>query len=96
MRDAFEELFYWRTDQKSKRCIHGRDYEDLNRLINIKEDELLWSLPQQYRESYFKLIDKYYQIEEIIKRDYFIEGFQIGLRIGLEIADLESDKKKDR
>lgn len=85
MQSMIEELYHGHIKPEIKMLIQMPKYLEAMQIAADKEDLLEKLLPEREKGMLLDLLDAQTEILNITAQEYFIEGFRIGARLGIEI-----------
>ena len=87
-----EDLFYGNICPCEKYLTRGSEYSHLLELMVKNEDKLSVLLSSQQKEAYEKVKDCMTDMNNILEKEAFIDGFRLGIKL---MAESVYDKSGD-
>lgn len=78
------ELYYGNLKPDDMDMIEKEEYQKHGNSLIGKADRFREKLPEELREEFDGLCEEEMKSDEILHRDGFIKGFQIGMRLAAE------------
>lgn len=85
--DILEDLYYGNLFLHEKVSKLDDETKELLRLLNRNEEKLIANLSNEQKETFEKYKDCNQEISEICERNAFLNGFQLGARIIIEVVN---------
>ena len=83
--NTIQDLYYGRISPYEMSISTAPEYQKLKALANRNEDLLRESLSDEQKELLEKLIECITDISSISERDMFITGFQLGVKLMIDV-----------
>ena len=80
-----EDLYYGRISPYEMSISVAPEYQKLKALADRKEDSLRELLSDEQKELLDKFIETVTDISSISKRDMFIKGFRLGVKLMMDV-----------
>ncbi|MGN0498140.1 MAG: DUF6809 family protein [Acutalibacteraceae bacterium] len=85
--NILEDLYYGNIVPNEKCARLDDEVKGLLKLLNRNEEKLIATLSEEQKETFEKYKDCNQEIFENRERESFIEGFQLGARIIIEVIN---------
>ena len=83
--NTIQDLYYGRISPYEMSISTAPEYQKLKALSDKNEDLLRESLSDEQKELLDKLIESFTDISSISERDMFITGFQLGVKLMIDV-----------
>ena len=87
MRKVLEELYHGNINPNERILIRNTQYDTALKVLSENEDVLSKLLEGKERSLFLDLMNAQSEISGITSVEYFIEGFRLGARMGIEVMD---------
>jgi len=87
MRRVLEELYHGNINPNVKLFIRNTQYSKAMQTLSDNEDLLCKLLEGKEKKLFLDLQNAQSEINGITSVEYFIEGFRLGARLGIEVMD---------
>jgi len=95
MRNILEDLYYGNICPSDQIVMERSDYAEAFKTVVGGEGYLDEVLHETEKKALKKLVEAYGQLLTITSREMFIQGFRLGVRMGIEVMDDDADGIKD-
>ncbi len=95
MRKIIEDLYHGNICPSDQIIMAGSEYAEIMKTVLGAEEYLNGQLDKMGQKALEKLIDAYNDLLTISSRELFIQGFWLGMRLGVEVMEEDAESIKD-